>query len=407
VDQKNKRSETRRMKSVSLLLSSAILVLILLAAGCDEDPVSVGVGILPNEDFVEIDTVVVEAMSSYSFEMPLGTGGTSTLFIGEDSDVRVVSLFRIDSLLTSRGITPDSIESSTFFEAKLLFHPTYFYGDSNQTIGIDAYEILSGWASQTFTREHIETIRFGSDIVGSSLPVTLADTNDIEITLSDDLMLRWSRMGERGIVPQGLLLTPAAGTDGIIGVSGSAATVVPRLRLVTGSVEDPDTTIFTVNSRAYAAYLKQDLNLVETLVIQAGTSTRSIVKFDLSSIPKGSLIHNARLELTRNNELSRSQEGARADSLLALQLVDENKGITTDVYRAFFSRTLTDSLQETVTYSASVGNIVQGWVIDIENRGFLLRDDLETLGFHRTSFHTEREDDAAIRPRLTVVFSPF
>jgi hypothetical protein len=395
------------MKSVSLFLSSAILVLILFTAGCDEDPVSVGVGILPDEDFVRIDTVVVEAMSSYSFEMPIGTGGTSTLFIGEDSDIRAVSLFRIDSLLVSRGITADSIESSTFFEAKLLFHPTYFFGDSNQAIAIDAYEILSGWASQTFTREHIETIRFGNDIVGSSVPVALADTNDIEIRLSDDLMLRWARLGERGLVPQGLLLTPAGGTDGIIGVSGSAATVVPRLRVVTGSAEEPDTTIFTVNTRAYAAYLKQDLNLGESIVIQAGTSTRSVVKFDISSIPKGSLIHNARLELTRNNQLSRSQEGARADSLLALQLVDENKGVTTDVYRAFFSRTVTDSLQETVTYSASVSNIVQGWVIDIENRGFLLRDDTETLGFHRTSFYTETEDDAAKRPRLTVVFSPF
>jgi len=372
--------------------------------GCDEDPTSVGEGILPEEDFIRIDTLIIEANEAFSVDEPIITGGASTMFAGETDQKRVMSIFRIDSLLTDRGITSDTLEASDpeVFDATLFLKPVYYLGDTTETISFDIYEVLSGWSPDGFNRDVFEIINRGNESLYTSSAV-LGDTNEVAFSLPLTLMKRWADKGAESIIPQGLLIKSNEDANGIIGFGGAAGENAPRLRIIYGSEEAQDTVTFSQNSRAFAAYLKQDLDLQNSLIIQAGTATRAVVKFADHKFPEGNiLIHNAQLLLSKKEENSISHPTVR-DSLFAHHMPDPNKHTIREGNRGQLAPV--DSDTNSTVYSASVSEIVQAWVTVEVNNGFIIRDEHETLGLHRTSFYTEQAEDANKRPQLKIIFS--
>ncbi len=385
-----------------IIIVLGVMIILAASTGCDEEPTSVGEGILPEEDFISIDTLVIEADESFSVDEPIITGGAPTMFAGETDQKRVMSIFRIDSLLTDRGITSDTLAASTVFDATLFLKPEYYLGDTTETISLDIYEVLSGWSTDGFNRDVFDVINHGNEPLYTSSAV-LADTNAVEFSLPLTLMKRWADKGAESIIPQGLLIKSNEDANGIIGFGGAAGENAPRLRIIYGSEEAQDTVTFSQNSRAFAAYLKQDLDLQNSVIIQAGTATRAIVKFADHKFPEGNiLIHNAQLILTRNEENSISHPSVR-DSLFAHHMPDPNKHTIREGNRGELA--LADSDTNANVYSATVSEIVQAWVTVEVNNGFIIRDDHETLGLHRTSFFTEQAEDANKRPQLKIIFS--
>ncbi len=389
------------MRPELLLLLGAVIILITFTTGCDEDPTSVGEGILPDEDFIAIDTLIIDAYESFSVDVPTTTGGSPTLFVGENEKKRVMSIFRFDSLLTDRNITPDTIDASEVFDATLYLTPEYYLGDSTETISVELFEVLSGWSPEGFNRDVFEIINRGNESLYTS-SVMLGDTNAVEFSLPRPLMRKWAEKGEQSVIPQGLILKSNEDANGIIGFGGSADDNAPRLRIIYGSEEEQDTVVFSRNARAFAANLKDDPDLQNNLIVQAGTATRAIVRFDVSELPRGALIHNAQLELTKNPYLS-IPHPTIVDSLFAHHIIDVNKFTVREANRGELIRVETG--ENTTIYRATVSEITQAWATVEDNNGLIIRDDHETLGLHRTSFYTEQAEDATKRPRLKIIYS--
>jgi hypothetical protein len=379
-----------------------IAVLIVFITACDENPVTVGEGILPEEDFVTIDTVVISSYESFSFNFLISTSGSEKLFVGENQDHRTSSILRFTEFLHPRGITPDTVNNSEIFNAVLFLHPVYYLGDSTQTIPLYLYEVLSGWSTQEFTRDVFDSIERSTEPIASASYMP-GDTNAVALPLPDDLISRWAEQGLQSVLSKGLIIGSDETANGIVGFQGAPPDNQPQLRIIYGTEEQQDTITIVQNVRAFSAYNKRNLNLPDNIVIQSGAVTRAVVRFDLSQIPQGSLIHNAQLELTRNPELSYFHPEVR-DSLFAHHLADPNKLILRQTNAGIFT-SITDTLAQTTIYRASVSEIVQAWATVETNNGFIIRDNNETLGLHRASFYTETAQDFGKRPRLTIIYS--
>lgn len=387
----------------ALMVTCSVIIFIVLNTGCDEQPVSVGEGILPDEDFVDIDTLIVDAVESFSFEFPVVTSGSQHIFAGETSEHRIESIFRFTTSLSEFGLSPDTVRNAELFEASLHLHPSYFIGDSTEVIPLYLHEVISGWTTVGFNRNVFESVNRKNEILADTT-VMLGDSNATVFNLPRELMLKWAEHDELSIIPQGFIIKSDDTANGIVGFHGPAGDDAPVIRIIYGTEGAQDTVSLTQTVRAFAAYLKKDFNLHDNIIVQAGVSTRSVVRFDIGEIPENAFIHNAELELTRNPDLSLSHPTI-SDSLFAYQLTDPNKFTMQTTNRSQFTATVTDTINNSTTYKALVGHIVQDWVTVDENKGFIIRDNSETLGLHRASFYTEGADDAAKRPRLKIIFS--
>lgn len=382
------------------LVILALTGMMIYSIGCDEDPISVGEGILPAEDFITIDTLVFVAKESFSYEIPIVTSGSQTIFAGESNEHRVESIFRFVSPIS---LTPDTIKNSEIFEATLTLTPVYSMGDSSETLPLYLHEVISGWSTTDFNRDVYETIYRRSESIADTVAM-FGDTNQTIFRLPRELIAHWAQQEEESIVTQGLVLKSDDSANGIIGFRGPGGDNGPELRIIYGISGSRDTVTITQNARAFAAYLKDEPDLNTNIIIQAGVSTRAVLNFDIHEIPKGALIHSAEITLIKNPGFTISHPEI-SDSLLAHQLTDSNKFLMRTTNRAGFNTTVIDSLNNIISYNALVSDIVQDWVTVGDNLGFIIRDNSETLGFHRTSFHTETAVDEALRPRLKIIYS--
>lgn len=407
MENKQERKRGKRVRTV-LLMSYVCIVFLFLWTGCDEQPVSVGEGILPDEDFVQVDTLFIDSadlINSFSFDFPLTTSGSPNILVGQSEEHRVESIFRFTAQLANLEITRDLIETSEIFDATLFFRPSYVLGDTNEVVSVDFHEVLSGWAPSGFSREVYESLSYSAEPVFSG-SVTLGTTDTVAFSIPEaqarDLFIRWADQSEQSIIPQGLIIRSGTRDNGIIGFHGASGENQPELRLIFGTEEIQDTVILSENVRAFAAYLKKDLNFSENIVLQAGVSTHAVLQFDLDQLPQGAIIHSAELKLTRNEALSIHHPVVR-DSLFVYGLVDPNKFTMVADAHQVFTVTEVDTLIE---YRSRVSDIVQEWVTRRENYGFIIRDNHETLGLHRTSFYTETAEDPEKRPMLKIIYSP-
>ncbi len=403
MENKQERKRESHVRTVLLVICSS-LILIFVSTGCDEQPVSVGEGILPTEDFIRIDTLIVRAYESFSFEHPLVTSGSHNIFAGMTDELRVESIFRFAGRLSTRGIIPELIDTVEIFEATLFLKPSYYFGDTTETVSVYLHEVLSGWSTSGFNRDIYESIKRSSEPVSFG-SIMLGDTNAIALPLPEELLHGWATKDTLSIIPQGFVIRSDASSNGIIGFNGTTGDDRPELQIIFGTQEDQDTVVISENFRAFAAFLKKDLDLQNNIILQAGVSTHAVVRFDLHELPKGAIIHNAELELTRNQELTPPHQSV-SDSLFVYRLVDSNKLSMLQARHQTFTQTVVDTVTNIIRYRSRVSNIVQEWVTQEEDKGFILRDNHETLGFHRTSFYTEAAEDPDKRPRLKIIFSP-
>ncbi|HSQ74321.1 MAG TPA: DNRLRE domain-containing protein, partial [Bacteroidota bacterium] len=140
----------------------------------------------------------------------------------------------------------------------------------------------------------------------------------------------------------------------------------------------------------------------DLLYLQAGIVYRSVVKFDIGFIPKGSTIHLAELLMERDPLTSKLNRfsGDAAFSAHAM-VVDSATG-------AFESSAATGTLKSGTdqTYTADVHTTVQSWVRG-PNYGLMLRvtGEQEFMSFDLLTFYGPTAADAALRPRIRILYS--
>jgi hypothetical protein len=392
------------VRILSKLLPALLILVSFYWGACNDDPTAVGVGILPEEDFLRIDTLIIDANSAYTFDHAITTGNSGTIFVGEDDEFKALAILKLDSLLTLKGIHADSLRNAEIVEANLLLAPVYYLGDSTETISVEAYGIETGWITTNFNRDVYESLRIGSEIQ-SAASIMLGDTNLIVLPLSRELVQHWADLAQQNLENNGLVLKPTAAGKGIIGFSMLSLAATPsRLQIIHGSSDAPDTTYFFGFRRGYVGYNLAPIAGEDKIIFQGGVSTRSIIRFDLPPVLNSSLIHTATLRLTARDD-QRLTSGFSGDSLQIHLITDPNKREYSDAFIARFDEVETDNGVKTV-YSSRISRLVQHLVTVGDNKGFLIYDSNDYLGFHRTGFYTPTDTISERRPKLTIVYSP-
>jgi hypothetical protein len=221
---------TRRLKPVSLktLIKFLPLFLALFVASCEEDPTTIGKGLLPGSDFVSltpIDTVTVKSYTMYDAKVK--TSNPTALYLGHLYDpsfgtttAGFVTQLRLKYDWPGGNIIIDSM--------KLILQLENVQGVTDGINKLSFYEIANQIYTDSSYYSNDTVIFSGAKVTDVILPQLRADTvNNIVIKLPDTAFASWlmrdtSKLIHSNIKPdfrsffKGLYFELNSGTDPLL-----------------------------------------------------------------------------------------------------------------------------------------------------------------------------------------------
>jgi hypothetical protein len=390
-------------------LLTVLPVLLIVFSSCSDYPSSIGAGLL-KDDYIGIseinstDDSLLQETRYFRLAQPLG--GADRLLIGKSNNIE--SGILINFLFSF----PDSIDTDIkagnikIKSASLVLYKVYSFGDTTQTsINFSVHEITSPWGSQTFDADSLSNLTYKSMDLASNF---VMDTTQARFTLDPAVVLPWFKYAAdtNNIMDRGIYLKP--GNNNVIMGFQSISTYadtseIPRLWIV---YEKPGVYEDTVS-----VYPEADLSVVtgsttipdfptDDIVIQAGVTLNSIVKFDLSSIPANSIINSAEISLTVDS-VHTITGTSFTDALYASRLLDEANLDSLANYTIL-------SKNEN-KFTGNITSIIQNIYTDIQsgkaNNGIVLMAYDQVNGVERFAIKGANTEDAALRPYLKITYT--
>lgn len=386
------------------IVAKGILCCLIIAAlfvGCSEsitNPATPGSGLFNRNVLVKSDTLY--SVSDTTFLRRIATDAilTSPLpinWVGKNGNYTAYTALRF---------YPPVRDTINVLSAKLTLRLVTWRGDTSGTFAFTVHKILNTWDQITLTWPVAEATGFYESAPrGATYSASLGpDTQKITVNLDTAMVREWYRSG---VTSYGFLLKPTAGCTimrGIHSFDFDSTGFWPQLEVVARgtSTAAPDTTKLLVGADTYVADVSPFNLPPDRLFTQAGIAYRSKIKFDLSRIPRGSIINSAELlmesdpSLTKINKFTRNAQPA-VHTLGSADSVYEITGAL-------------GSVKSGNTYKFDVRRAAQLWVSGI-NYGILLRqpdtNELSTLDVF--SFYSREAAIAAQRPRILVTYTVF
>lgn len=366
-----------------------------------EEPNPVGGGLLPKDDFLQIDSVSTFATSSssiYAFPPHLSSG---RLLIGKFDDLEAWT-----ALLFS-GI-PDSLESKAIVGAELLLRTRYHFGDSLAPYSMSAHQVLRAWGTDSLTVYSIwEAGFYQATPMASPSFGPVHDTATIMIPLDTAVVRSWIlTAGDSVTTNFGVLLRPT--NSAVLKGFGSFAELEtanqPTLRIRTvrtGSTQIDTVNISTGIFRSVASMADKgwgsDNNHIH---IQNGVSYRGSVTFDATKLlPPRAAIHQAVVELTLDAGASQRNSYTR-DSVYAY-FVDQNGKTTGSLY----ALSNVEDRNGVHIFNLLITRFVQEWVRGTYPQTVVIVGFEESSAFDHFALYGSAAP-AALKPKLKISYSP-
>lgn len=360
-----KSKAKRALKKLSLLFFTLFLF------GCAKEPNDVGFGLLPDNELFNVkvyeDSVEVYAENIQNF---VSNSSSNVLLIGNYDNISCSILIRFD--------VPDTLKDVKMEWAQIrLFRSKFFIGDSTLPVHFTAHKVLSNYYDTLYDAQIIG--EFNS--VPDSVNYFKIDTGVVREWLN----------GRN----YGLYLKPQ--NSGVIWGFNSLDEILftPALEIVIRRENDLDTVRFFYGSDGYIARLNEQID-TNYIVLQAGVGLRSILKFDVSRLPKNIIINRAEVTLYLK-EKKKYKDGV--DSILAGFITDVN--LVKRSIGGFEGNYLgVRNPLDTIEYIIPLTTPVQRWVNGEANNGILVRSFSEVDNFDRLVFHyTDR------KPKLKIYYT--
>jgi hypothetical protein len=366
--------------------------------GCNEEPTSVGIGLLSSQDLVQVDTTTITAVSGTTIRNRINTGSSGDIMVGKFQGYEARAVLRFTGV-------PDTLQSATVLSAYLILKANYRFGDPQGNLAFSVNKMVQGWTESGVNWDSIST---GSYVQTMTTPFSgaIGDTDSVAVSLDPNLMNDWFQSAADSQAIEGIILVPTDASNKIVGFNSfqsSDALETPRLVVTFMSGTVQDTLTLAYGEDAYVANidnLNSDPNL---LYVQAGVAYRSIVKFDVSSIPSHVGIHQAMLELTLNPSTSilsstSSFNSQSVDSLLSYFLVTSD---SVDNSSYILGHRLNP---DSAVYSFAITSDVQHWINGKPNLGVQIEAWAESSKLDLFTFYLGSAN-ASLRPRLRIVYS--
>ncbi|CUS76948.1 hypothetical protein JGI14_100829 [Candidatus Kryptonium thompsonii] len=357
-------------RSLSNILG--IFVLSVFLIGCSKEPNDVGFGLLPDNELFNVkvyeDSVEIYAENIQNF---ISNSSSNILLIGNYDGISCDILIRFD--------IPDTLRDIKIEWAQVrLFKSGFVMGDSTLPVHFTAHKVLSNYYDTLYDSRIIGEF----ESVPDSVNYFKIDTGVVREWLNGKNYGLYLKSQSNGVIwgfnsLDAPLFTPAL------------EIAVPKEG---GGV---DTIRFVYGSDGYIAKLNERID-TNYIVLQAGVGLRSILRFNVSKLPKNIIINRAEVSLYLKDK---RKYGERGDSLIASFITDIN------LVRSSTGGFEGDYLGlknpvDTLEYVIPITTPVQRWVNGEPNNGILLRCLSEVDNFDRfTFYYVER------KPKLKIYYT--
>ncbi len=398
IDRRSRRDE------MNIVTKGTLCCLIIAAffVGCSEsitNPATPGSGLFTRTVLIKNDTLY--STTDTTFLHRVATDGIlfsplSANWVGKNGNYIAYTALRF---------YPPARDTINVLSAKLTLRLVTWRGDSSGIFALTVHKILSNWDQTKLTWPMADSTGF-YEIAPRGTPYSASlgpDTQKITITLDTAMVREWYRSG---VTSYGFLLKPAAGCTimrGIHSFDFDSTGFWPKLEVVARgtSTTARDTTTLQVGADTYVADVSPFNLLPDHLFTQAGIAYRSKIKFDVSRIPRGSIINSAELLLENDPALTKTNKFTKSaqPGVYTLATTDSSVYETTGAL---------GTVKSGSTYKFDVRRAAQLWV-NGANYGMLLRqpdtNELSTLDVF--AFYSKEAANPAQRPRILVTYTVF
>lgn len=384
------------------------LFISLMAVGCSEsitNPLTPGSGLQRNDVIIRDTTLVAVSDSVFLLRIPpdsLLFAPTQRNLIGKNGNYTALAAVRF---------YPPARDTVSVLSAKLTLRFISRQGDATGSFGFTVHKILSEWNQRSLNWPKANEAGFyeAGVVRGSYSSTSTVDTQVVTIELDTAMVREWFRSGQTSY---GVLLVPTPASTIIRGFSAfdyDSSQFWPKLEVIatdanrTGRFRDTTSYQDPAGADAYVANADPFPIDSERIYTQAGIVYRSVLKFDISKLPPGTIINSAELQLERDGALSQVF-GYSPDPTPVVHAITQRDSVI------FESPFATGALKgsSTTTFAFDIRRQVQLWV-NGANNGLLLRQSLanEINTLDRFVFYGSRATDPAKRPRIVIKYTQF
>jgi hypothetical protein len=353
-----------------------VAIFIFAFSGCGDKPNDVGIGLLPDDDlvktvYIDSDSIKIE-IEAVSFRSFISTSSSKNLFIGNFNEIssNIILKFKL----------PDTLKNISVRSARISLYTSEnpIVGDTTGFLSFTVYKLISDIDSI------YERIPVGSF---SGRPDSV-----ISFEIEAGVVEEWLS-GEN----YGVLLKPDESSN-MWSFKSFAEDFTPSLRIELASGDGKlDTLSFFDGESSYVARSSAGIDS-SFITVQAGVGIRSIIKFDVSAIPRGVIINRAELYLylKEKNFYSSGSDSLVISFITNPELIRHSLGgfdITT-------SEIGTRTLDDTTVYMFPITLPVQRWANGEVNNGLILRSYSEFENFNRFVFYYKER-----KPRVKIYYT--
>ena len=369
-----------------------------LVGGCSEDATQSNslLAALPLSDFTFRDTTL-SAVSSAPFIRHIGMDGTVNL-IGMTGKYTAYTMLQfIPAYFPYR-------DTAVVYSASLTLRKASWFGpDSTQAFGFTVYRVLRAWNALTVTWDTVDGSFYESSIPRGAY--TGPDTGHMVVNLDTAMVREWLSSSTTAN-KLGIILVPNPGTNVVRGINqfgGDSASFVPSLRIIAGSPSGSpvDTTTFHLGQGTFVGNVTPLIADPTLMYLQSGLVGRSVLMYDVSSIPRGAIINSASMQIQEN---AATQLGSYpADTTVAAHVM---LSATDTMSFEGSPSTGHHPLPGSTSFTFDVRHAVQSWVRG-PNYGLLLRTSTtsEYSSFDLYVLYGPRATDPTLRPRIKITYS--
>jgi hypothetical protein len=289
--------------------------------------------------------------------------------------------------------------------AKLTLRALSWCGDSASSFGFTLHKITRPWSSATLQWDSVQSGFYESTPIGNPYLGTVeSDTQFVVVSLDTAMVRQWLQPNTS--TQYGLILLPTATTNVVRGINAfqfDSTQYFPTVEVIAGNAAGIplDTTEYSSGLDTFVGNIDGLNSNPELMYVQSGVVYRSTLSFDVTSIPTGAIINSAEMLLELNSAASKITKFT-GDEIVVAHLLTSSTSNT--VFESLGSLGRKDATSNVFTFEAR--RATQLWVNGINN-GFLLRTTTasEFNSFDLYTFYNETAVDAALRPRLVVVYT--
>lgn len=380
-----------------------VLLMILVLAGCENNPNDLGLTFINPNDTAGSKILDTTIITNSGIRKYINANGSANMLIG--NYIASGNLYTAKTLLQYQGITTSYGSGANVVSASLrLKYSKYAFKDTTGTVAFNIYKVNRALNLLSITNDSVQSSDIGTTSLGSysGNPTTTAAIN---IPLDNTTMTDWLKYAadsSYAVKNYGLALVPNTGSTTIKGFysENNLDTLRPYITLVIQTKTSLDT--ITLRFPSSVSLSNAPVSVIPTsqyFLVQSGVAFRDIMKFSFSSmLPANSIINEAYLQITLNTAQS-FITSATSNRIKVDMVTDSSTFAAND--EGFYLERL-----DSITYTVRINQIVQRWNSGTSpNYGLSLKVPTETQNLDNFIFYNSDNPDVSKRPKLRVRYS--